>query len=583
MKKTVLLIFVLMAYVCGKAQSEGNTVSTEPQKRNVLLEEYTGIHCSNCPAGHKIADQLRAKYLGRVNTITVHQGGYAIPGAGEPDFRTPWGEALAGQSQISSYPSGTVNRHVFSNGKAEMGREKWENAIIEILESNSPVNIMASAQFDHATQILTVDVEGYYTANSVQSTNMLNIALLQENVLGPQTGAGTYYPEMMEGGQYRHNHILRDLLTGQWGDSILQTTSGSSFNRLYAYTVPESLNEIPLNPSDMNVVVFIAEGKQEVITATGVEIDHIYHATPTIEILSMEQLLHQTADNNILVKAVVQNISSPTVTSCQLLYGFEGDIPETYSVSGKNLQIWEKDTLLLPLIPVPLKEDKILVLSAAQVNEGSPGKNSSCSLKVKKDMSFTSSRELLLKLWQDKYGSETTWKWFNPDNIQTAQGGPYSNLSGTSPTKLHEISLPAPVDGVYRFEIYDEYGDGINTGVGEGKYEIWTVSGEPVTDDDGKFGKKGIKYISVGQANAVNQADAGIDITVSIRDNLLYITSPEPVKSIIVYNVSGQKVLIRNNIEGGIVPVNLLQSGVYCVKIQTEKGEKTVKAVKSLN
>ncbi len=71
-------------------------VSTTPQNRKVLLEEFTGIHCVWCPDGHKMANELKAsKPAGSVVIANIHTGGYAQPQTGEPDFRTAEGNAIA--------------------------------------------------------------------------------------------------------------------------------------------------------------------------------------------------------------------------------------------------------------------------------------------------------------------------------------------------------------------------------------------------------------------------------------------------------------------------------------------------------
>jgi len=74
-------------------------VSTDPENKKVVLEEFTGIHCGYCPDGHAIAQNIQNNNPGDVFIINIHQGGFANPGAiVEPDFRTPFGNALAAQS-----------------------------------------------------------------------------------------------------------------------------------------------------------------------------------------------------------------------------------------------------------------------------------------------------------------------------------------------------------------------------------------------------------------------------------------------------------------------------------------------------
>ncbi|MDR2621436.1 MAG: Omp28-related outer membrane protein [Dysgonamonadaceae bacterium] len=557
----------------------GNSAPTIPRNRNVVLEEYTGIYCVYCPDGHKKANELKASNPGQVEIINIHQGYYANPSAGDPDYRTSWGDALAAQTGLKGYPSGTVNRHVFTNNDTTaLNRGDWANAARLIINEVSPVNLRAKASVDWTTNTLTVDVSGYYTGNSANATNLLNVALLQENILGPQTGGINFYPEMLtEDGLYRHNHMLRDLLTGQWGDTIFVTTQGTSFSKQYTYTIPEHYKNIVVDLNNLTILAFIAEGKQEIITGTRAKISSIHITEPTIKIVNIEQQSLPTADNNILAKVIVQNISQAPVTSYNLKYKVDDGESVSYSVTGKNIQLLEQDTLLLPLIPITLGEKHTLTVAADQTNGNTQTKASQLSIEVSKYVSFASSRSLSLKVWQDAYGSETTWALFDTDGTTiVTQGGPYSNLSAVG-TQLHEENLTVPEDGVYRFEIYDEYGDGINAGYGEGKYEIW-AGDELIVSSDGKFGSKDVKVISVTTVTSIKDISAP-EISIYAFGDDLRIVSTLPVASVAVYDTLGKQLILQNN--SNSLSLNNLNKGIYIVKVITLTGvEKTVKIIK---
>ncbi len=256
MKKGILFGVLSFAFtLMVQAQS---IVSTEPQNKNVVLEEYTGIHCTYCPDGHRIAEGIAASHPGDVVLINVHQGSFASPGANEPDYRTPFGDALANQAGVNSYPSGTVNRHVFSGTKTAMSRGSWGGAADQILAQSSPVNIGIESNFDQASRLLTVTVELYYTAASATASNFINVALLQNNVIGPQTGGGM-------GNNYVHKHMLRHLITGQWGEEIYTTSQGTLVTKTYTYTVPAEYNSVPCVVENCDIAVFVTETHQEVI------------------------------------------------------------------------------------------------------------------------------------------------------------------------------------------------------------------------------------------------------------------------------------------------------------------------------
>ncbi|MFM8473657.1 MAG: Omp28-related outer membrane protein, partial [Candidatus Kapaibacterium sp.] len=218
--------------------------------------------CGYCPDGHRLANLLRAKYDNEPVLINIHSGSFATPGAGEPDFRTQFGDSLDRQSQLTGYPAGTVNRRVFS-GLATipaLSRNQWDAAAVQLMKMTSPVNVGVHSTYDSTTRQLTVEVELFYTSDAPAPTNRLNVVLLENNVIGVQS-------DYANGNRtdYRHMHMLRWMLTGQWGEEITTTTKGSLVKRVFTYTVPPAFNAL-----NCDVAAFVAEGKQEIYSGAQV-------------------------------------------------------------------------------------------------------------------------------------------------------------------------------------------------------------------------------------------------------------------------------------------------------------------------
>jgi len=111
MKKIVLLSFNLFLGYYLMAQT---IVSTTPENKNVVIEEFTGLFCAQCPAGNIITKAIQDEHPDDVIIINVHVYNYATPENDEPDYRTDFGNKIANQSDVPYLPSATVNRHVFS-------------------------------------------------------------------------------------------------------------------------------------------------------------------------------------------------------------------------------------------------------------------------------------------------------------------------------------------------------------------------------------------------------------------------------------------------------------------------------------
>lgn len=263
MKKFLLLsvLFGITSWLTAQV-----LVSTDPMPKNSVLEVYTGIHCTYCPDGDAIAASILEANPGRAFAIDIHQGSYATPSGSEPDYRTAFGDALAAQTGLTGYPSGTVNRHVFSGSTTALSRSVWGADCEQIMQETSPVNIGITSEYVEASRELTITVELYYTSDAQASSNFINVALIQDSIYGPQTGGGA-------GNNYLHMHMLRHLVTGQWGDEVTTTTQGSLVSRTYTYVVPDDYNGVTAIVEHMKVVAFVTEGHQEIYT--GDEVDAI--------------------------------------------------------------------------------------------------------------------------------------------------------------------------------------------------------------------------------------------------------------------------------------------------------------------
>ena len=149
-----------------------------------------------------------------------------------------------------------------------MGRTQWANDANTILSQDAYCNIALEAYIDEQTRQMTVDVEVYYTIDSPASSNFINIALLQDNVVGPQVGSSANPSQQLSNGQYNYMHMLRHLITGQWGDEITTVTQGTLVQRQYTYTLPADINGVNLDINNIKIVGFVAEGHQEIVTGS---------------------------------------------------------------------------------------------------------------------------------------------------------------------------------------------------------------------------------------------------------------------------------------------------------------------------
>ena len=193
MKKYLLFFCVLILIIPAFAQLP---VSTVPQNKKIVLEEFTGIYCGYCPDGHTIANTIYANNPGKVVLINIHSGGYANVAAGEPDLKTTMGTAIDGMPGmgIAGYPAGAVNRTILTGTVMSAGRGSWTSMGNTIKAQPAYCNVAVEGSVDAVTRVLTYTAQVYYTANSPVTSNSLTVVLLEDKILGPQHNYGSPTP-----------------------------------------------------------------------------------------------------------------------------------------------------------------------------------------------------------------------------------------------------------------------------------------------------------------------------------------------------------------------------------------------------
>ena len=223
MKKLTFLMCAILACLFNANAQEPKYVSTEPQPRNVLIEEMTGRECGYCPAGQKAVNQMMAANPGRVFSVNIHRLGF-MSSTTKPNLNTEIGGELFNTFGVSGIPAAAINRSGSTIHPADPQAAMMVNAM---LQEEAEVNVAGNVLINPETRTATVNVEIYYTADSKATTNYLNVMMLQDSILGGQNGGDYFNPEQMIGKDYVHMHTFRDLITSLLGDEITTTTAGS--------------------------------------------------------------------------------------------------------------------------------------------------------------------------------------------------------------------------------------------------------------------------------------------------------------------------------------------------------------------
>ena len=193
-----------------------DTTSTQ-QQRNVLIEDFTGHRCKNCPKASKAIEALVDAYGSRIIGLAIHAGpgNFTNTNTDYPtDFTTPEGKAIQNFFGTNFLPVGMVNRENWTaSGNGHWSPyTNWPTLSSEAIDSTLRIALEASAGVNNGN--LEVSAQGLPQMGLLHD---LNIAVLikESNIVSPQL-----MPDDTRDSNYVHMNVLRDYVTDTWGESF---------------------------------------------------------------------------------------------------------------------------------------------------------------------------------------------------------------------------------------------------------------------------------------------------------------------------------------------------------------------------
>lgn len=280
-KATLVLFFGAMMFACTEVPPYINygadvelrkdtcyTVKDipDPQDRNAMVEDISGVRCVNCPEAAEAAHAIDLKYPGRVVVATLHPTSNATltTPIGNDTFNTAEAEniyQLIGRAQ--GLPTGCVNRKEFSGeSRIAVAPAKWMAYAEDILAEKSIVNIEFASEVDTNQRIVKLDVMTTFTKDD-PTPSFLTIMVLESGIIQPQSRRDAIDYE------YEHEDILRFTHTNYSGLLLSnESQRGDVCEKSFDISIPEKIN---LDHVTIAVMVNkIDEDNKEVLQCTEV-------------------------------------------------------------------------------------------------------------------------------------------------------------------------------------------------------------------------------------------------------------------------------------------------------------------------
>lgn len=269
------------------------------------------------------------------------------------------------------------------------------------------------------------------------------------------------------------------------------------------------------------------------------------------------------------LKVRLQNNGTAPLTSCTITATEGANVIGTYNWTG-NLATYEIEEVTVANFTPTGSHNVSIAVTSADANVA----NNVVATTVGR-ASVGASNNLTIKVNLDRYGSETAWK-IKRSNGQVAYSSPtYADAASNGTYPQADINTFLP-DDCYSLEVTDSYGDGFDSGYGDGKVEIWSNG------------------VLIGGVSSFPSGDlAGdafeLDAVAGIEENLSNTLSvyPNPASDVlnVAFEANGDYEIAILDLQGRVVssqslkglsgtqtvefPVSDLAKGSYIVKIST--------------
>ena len=230
---------------------------------NVLIEEFSGQACANCPNGHTELESIAAG--GNVNVISMYISGQVqtIPPTGSVhDLRDATATDISTQiyGGIGSLPNAGIDRVPLS-GSLQIDESIWPSMTTTEKSGVDSVNLTVSSTYSAATGKATITTTTTYLYPTTSSQH-LSIVLTEDSIIDiqeypPFTAA---YPSGYDS-FYVYTGVFRGMATNApYGDVVLAALTSKEAGRVdksvYTYTLPTKTPAI--NPAHCHIVAFIS-------------------------------------------------------------------------------------------------------------------------------------------------------------------------------------------------------------------------------------------------------------------------------------------------------------------------------------
>lgn len=258
---------LLLLTACSNIDEDERLIYVEPAEVNrpVLIEDFTGQACVNCPNATAAIHELQETY-GEENVIAVaiHCGPFAhlrsnMGNAFLSDLGTKLGDEYYTHWNIEAQPGVKINR-----GAPIYDTNQYAAAVANELKKTSTVHFDA---VEFSNNAVLVDL-----SSSDRVEGRLQVWIVEDsiNAKDPQTKYQQFMPDGSRRQDYVHNHVFRASLTNDaYGEPVTLEAGNKSYTQVFYLQGNEALDNFEhlWQKQNLSAVVFFWNEQQGVMQA----------------------------------------------------------------------------------------------------------------------------------------------------------------------------------------------------------------------------------------------------------------------------------------------------------------------------
>jgi len=238
MKNYITLISIILALsscdVEEKPFIQDYNSYVNPDKK-VLIEDFTGHLCPNCPNAARELEAIHDIYGDQIIGLAIHVSKtFARPyhssqaPSFQYDFRTNWGDNWDEFYGISEagLPKGMINRVGFEDNDHKLGKDEWASSVA--LELKKEIDFKISIASDQNSIFITSEVQ-----NNINADYNLVVCLTESGIINWQKDGQLNVED------YVHNHVLRTVLIDQELSNYTNYTAGQQIEKTISYNLAD--------------------------------------------------------------------------------------------------------------------------------------------------------------------------------------------------------------------------------------------------------------------------------------------------------------------------------------------------------